>query len=634
LGEQVVLGALPWTDIYAYVHFGLKCLLYGAAVLLFLSSIDDVLFDLCHHAHALYRRLVVRPRHPRLTAAELARGVERRTAILLPAWREEAVIVAMLRDLTASLDFANYTVFVGTYSNDPATRHAVEGVARNNSRIRLVDTGHPGPTSKGDCLNAILRAVHAHEAATGVPYEVFVLHDAEDVVHPLELRLFSWLIPRKAMVQLPVVPLEVSPLSLTGAHYMDEFAEHHSKDLIFRERLTGGVPSAGVGCAFSRRAIKTLETVNGGMAFDVFSLTEDYTAAMTLQKHGLPLVFVRFWVDRVQRVATPFGGHRWRVVPELVGTREYFPSSVRAAVRQKARWLTGIAFQGWRTFGWQGPLAQRYALFRDRKAVTTAQVTMLANVLAVAVLALFLGKAAGFVPKGYPPLVPRDSPLFLLLVANAIFLLHRIVHRAWYVYCLYGAIHAITSPLRLLWSNYINFLACSLALWQVSRDMALGRRPGWAKTAHLFPAAPVLGQYRKRMGDIILERGLATQAQIAHALAEQERKAEPLGQILVRLGALSEHDMLTVVARQHDIPYARLPDLTPPIIKLPVAVSLELQTVAMRNDKGDLVLASVRLLTGQDRERLAAILQRPVQQILVSSPWLQLHLDESAKGAE
>jgi adsorption protein B len=559
LGEQVVLGALSWTDLYAYVHLGLKCLLYGAAVLLFLSGIDDFLFDLCHHARALYRRLVVRPRHPRLTAAELAGGAERRTAILLPAWREDAVIAAMLHDLTASLDFANYTVFVGTYPNDLATRQAVAAVARDNSRVRLVDTGHPGPTSKGDCLNAILRATRADEAATGAPYEVFVLHDAEDVAHPLELRLFSWLIPRKAMVQLPVVPLEVPPLSLTAAHYMDEFAEHHSKDLIFREWLTGGVPSAGVGCAFSRHAIATLEAQNGGPAFDTTSLTEDYTAAMTLQKHGLPLIFVRFWVDRIQAVATPFGRHRWRNVPELVGTREYFPSSVRAAVRQKARWLTGIAFQGWRTFGWQGPLTQRYALFRDRKAVTTAQVVMLANVLAVMVLALFLGEAAGLVPKGYPPLIPRDSLLFLLLIANAVFLLHRIVHRAWYVYRLYGAIQAVTSPLRLLWGNYINFLACTLALWQVSRDLALGRRPAWAKTAHLFPSAPVLGRYRKRMGDIMLERGLATETQIARALTEQERTRQPLGQILVRLGVLSEHDMLIIVARQRNGPGLHLP---------------------------------------------------------------------------
>jgi len=554
-----VLGVLSWTDLYAYVHFGLKCLLYGAAVLLFLSGIDDCLFDLCHHARALYRRLVVRPRHPRLTAARLAEGIERRTAILLPAWREDAVIAAMLRDLTTSLDFTDYTVFVGTYPNDRPTRQAVEAAARNDSRIRPVGTGHPGPTSKGDCLNTILRAIRADEATTGTPYEVFVLHDAEDVVHPLELRLFSWLIPRKAMVQLPVVPLEVPPLSLTAAHYMDEFAEHHSKDLIFREWLTGGVPSAGVGCAFSRHAIATLETANGGAAFDTSSLTEDYTAAMTLQKHGLPLIFVRFWVDRVEPVATPFGGHRWRVVPELVGTREYFPSSLRAAVRQKARWLTGIAFQGWRTFGWQGPLAQRYALFRDRKAVTTAQIAMLANVLAVIVLALVLGKAAGFVPKGYPPLVPRDSGLFLLLMTNAVFLLHRIVHRAWYVYRLYGPIHALTSPLRLLWGNYINFLACTLAVWQVSRDFVLGRRPAWVKTAHLFPAAPVLGRYRKRLGDIMLERGLATEAQLAHALAEQERTHQPLGQILVRLGVLNEPDMLSIVARQHHMPWLPRP---------------------------------------------------------------------------
>jgi hypothetical protein len=34
-----------------------------------------------------------------------------------------------------------------------------------------------------------------------------VLHDAEDVVHPLELTLFDQLIDRAGLVQLPVMPL-------------------------------------------------------------------------------------------------------------------------------------------------------------------------------------------------------------------------------------------------------------------------------------------------------------------------------------------------------------------------------------------------------------------------------------------
>lgn len=34
-----------------------------------------------------------------------------------------------------------------------------------------------------------------------------------------------------------------------------------------------------------------------------------------------------------------------------VATREFFPEDFRAAYRQRARWLLGIAFQGWTQHG-------------------------------------------------------------------------------------------------------------------------------------------------------------------------------------------------------------------------------------------------------------------------------------------
>ena len=51
-----------------------------------------------------------------------------------------------------------------------------------------------------------------------------------------------------------------------------------------------------------------------------------------------------------------------------VATREHFPASFDAAVRQKARWLTGIALAGWDRIGWRGGLVNRWMLLRDRKA--------------------------------------------------------------------------------------------------------------------------------------------------------------------------------------------------------------------------------------------------------------------------
>ena len=46
---------------------------------------------------------------------------------------------------------------------------------------------------------------------------------------------------------------------------------------------------------------------------------------------------------------------------DYIAIREYFPSSFRAAIHQKARWIVGISFQGWRRLGWRGGWAMKYA---------------------------------------------------------------------------------------------------------------------------------------------------------------------------------------------------------------------------------------------------------------------------------
>jgi adsorption protein B len=63
---------------------------------------------------------------------------------------------------------------------------------------------------------------------------------------------------------------------------------------------------------------------------------------------------------------------------ELVATREYFPDSFDAAVKQKARWMVGIAFAGWDRMGWQGGVTERWMRVRDRRAAIAAFVLLAA----------------------------------------------------------------------------------------------------------------------------------------------------------------------------------------------------------------------------------------------------------------
>src|SRR5205085_11390862 len=138
------------------------------------------------------------------------------------------------------------------------------------------------------------------------------------------------------------------------------------------------------GCAFSRQALASLAIVHGGEVFNTSSLTEDYEIGFRLKRLGLKQAFVKTGVAR-PALKRRFGVGKARIALEVdpIVVRAYFPSAFRAAVRQKARWVLGIAFQGYRNIGWVGDLRTDYMLFRDRKSVFTS----IANVVGYASLA-------------------------------------------------------------------------------------------------------------------------------------------------------------------------------------------------------------------------------------------------------
>jgi bacteriophage N4 adsorption protein B len=77
--------------------------------------------------------------------------------------------------------------------------------------------------------------------------------------HPSSLtKLFNYLMPEKAMVQIPVFPIEPEMnfknffKYMISSTYADEFAENHTKDIMVRKQIKGIIPSAGVGTAFAR----------------------------------------------------------------------------------------------------------------------------------------------------------------------------------------------------------------------------------------------------------------------------------------------------------------------------------------------------------------------------------------------
>lgn len=534
-----------WVDSIATYWFIVKLLLVTTAVLIAISSLDDLFIDLCYWSRRLYQRLSGKAAAESPPLEAILQAEERPIAIMVPAWQEDDVIAQMLHNALRVFDYHRYHIFVGTYPNDPATQREVDGVAAAQPTIHKVVGPMPGPTCKAECLNNVINAILAYEVEHGIEFAAFILQDSEDVVHPLELRLFNYMISRHDLVQIPVLPLPRPWTQFTGGHYKDEFTEGHTKDVPIRAALTGIVPSAGVGTAFSRHAILSLHRERGGEVFNPKSLTEDYDISLRLKELGMRQIFVR--------VRAPVEGNRNGPghADEYVAVREYFPNNFRAAYRQKARWILGIALQGWAQVGWRGDLATKYILFRDRKALVTSQVGFLAyfvvfNVVAMEVVHLLLPDTYWF-----PQLVPVNSWLWWLVILNAVLLFNRVMHRVLFVTHMYGWRQGLLSTPRQIWANVVNFYACNRALHQFSGYLWHGRQLGWDKTQHAFPVAPGIGGERRRpLGELLLELQAIASEQLHIALAEQNEDRRPLGHLLVDRGWLSEQALEQALSMQ------------------------------------------------------------------------------------
>jgi adsorption protein B len=386
-----------------------------------------------------------------------------RLAIFVPAWDEAGVVGPMLRGAVAVWGQGDWRIYVGAYPNDPCTIGEVQAV--RDARIRLVVGGEPGPTTKADCLNRLWQALLADEAADGRRAKAVVLHDAEDVVHPDEPAVFASLIERWTLVQLPVVPLIDRNSRWVGGHYADEFAEAHGKELMVRGALGAGLPSAGVGCAFERDALGRLAGKRGGAPFDADSVTEDYELGLRLAGAGGRGLFAR--------VVGPRGP---------VVTREYFPGTLAAAIRQKARWMSGIALSGWDRLGWTGGFAEWWMRGRDRQSMLAA-LLLVAGYFASA--AWLLLKAREGVTGAVPP--PLSPLLTALVQLNLGLLLWRLSVRAAFTAGTHGVREALRAVPRAAVSNLVAMLAAAAAFRRYRRARLSGGRPAWGKTAHAFP---------------------------------------------------------------------------------------------------------------------------------------------------
>jgi adsorption protein B len=279
---------------------------------------------------------------------------------------------------------------------------------------------------------------------------------------------------------------------------------------------------------------------------------------------------------------------------------------MRTAIRQRTRWVTGIALQTWDRHGWVGSPVQKYWLWRDRKGLIGNPVSLLTNVV-------FLYGSIRWLCGAPAPYVPW-------LHAGAFFGLYRLLYRMVCVGRVYGAPLAFTVPLRVVVANCINS-AASFSATQGFFTAKWGRKPlVWVKTEHAYPSQAALAPQHIRIGEVLVANGYITSMQLEDAIRSKPVRLR-LGEHLIRRGTLDEDALYEGLSLQRSIPKCRV---EPSSVKraiarsLPALVATRNKLVPFRVDVGRLLIAVPELPTPELREELGRFTSLEVEFHLVT----------------
>lgn len=447
-------------------------LLLFAAFWFLVGAVDDIGVDICW----IWLKLTGRARVQRVRPEEVAAPLQGHAAILIAAWREADVIGHTVRHALSVWRQDDFILYVGCYSNDPDTITAAMSGAGIDTRVRIVIHENAGPTTKADCLNRLYTALCEDERRYGHRFKSIVLHDSEDMVHPAELAVIDAALGKVDFVQLPVRPEPQPHSPWVAGHYSDEFTESHAKSLVVRDALGAAIPAAGVACGFARKmmdGIARQRRAEGGAGpFAAECLTEDYELGVLVWRAG--------GTSRFLRVRDADG--------DLVATRAYFPAHLDDAVRQKARWIHGIAFQGWDRLGWGKGWADSWMALRDRRGPLTAIV--LACGYALIVIEGVLGAAWLMGARSQLALSPSLRLMLWMCLGSFVW---RTIARFAFTAREYGWHEGSWALLRIPVANIIAIMAGRRALSNYIQTLR-GAAAQWEKTTHnAHPATVTAG---------------------------------------------------------------------------------------------------------------------------------------------
>jgi adsorption protein B len=423
------------------------------SVLINISSLDDFLIDLL--AFGIVRQSFRRD--------PVARSDIPCIAVFVANWHEEEVLGRMVEGNLARIPNPQVKLYLGVYPNDTGTRDVALGLAENYpDRVHVVINTLPGPTSKGQMLNEMFRQAYLQLDAP----DLVVLHDSEDIIDPRTFEIYAAYSVDHDFIQVPVFSLNATERSMVAATYMDEFAERHTREMVVRNAVGAMIPSAGVGTCITRRLIEHFLRTRGNVLM-TGCVTEDYILGVEAKRAGFRAAFAAISAEETRGF-------------DFVATREFFPKSLVASIKQKTRWVYGINFEGMHKLGWRGDIWDVYFFVRDRKGLIT-------NFLPPISLVFFALLLSGVVD---PTAIPTElEPVLSVSVwLNLLSLLVRYLIRVSACRQVYGKYDLIGTAMRWPISLYINMAAVWRAWKTYLGESQFASKPiVWSKTTHELP---------------------------------------------------------------------------------------------------------------------------------------------------
>lgn len=139
---------------------------------------------------------------------------------------------------------------------------------------------------------------------------------------------------------------------------------------------------------------------------------------------------------------------------------------------------------------------------------------------------------------------------------------------------------------------------------------------------------------KKRLGELLLEEGLVNDEQIKEGLAKQKETGELLGEVLIRLGYISEGDIARAIATQFALPYiiASNYDVDPAVAGLIALERMAENQLVLLDKIGNVMIVAV---SGLMNEKVFEELERAtgcqIQLYVTTASEVNLSLQKLAK---